>query len=139
MEKEILVQKLREKGYKVTPQRRAILEVLLQSKQPPKALEVLVNVRKNFPDISLDTVYRNLNMLTELGVANVINLRGGEASRFELERGQHHHHLVCLKCGIAICLDFCPMDDRDVKAAEKHGFVLAGHVVELYGYCSRCG
>lgn len=138
MQQDMLVRKLREKGFKVTPQRRAILNALLSFEHPSKALDILGEVRKDFPDISLDTVYRNLNMLTELGVTTVVNLRGGEASRFEIERGQHHHHLVCLQCGKAVCLDFCPMDDRDSAAAEKHGYELVGHAVELYGYCGKC-
>jgi Fur family transcriptional regulator, zinc uptake regulator len=137
MTEELLLQKLRDKGYKITPQRRVILEALLQSEHPT-ALEVLACVRNVFPEMSLDTVYRNLNMLTDVGITNLVNLRGGEAIRFEMERGKHHHHLVCLKCGTAVCLDYCPIDDKDQRAAEKHGFKLVGHAVELYGYCREC-
>ncbi|HBS58532.1 MAG TPA: transcriptional repressor [Firmicutes bacterium] len=133
-----LINKLRERGLKVTPQRRAILEALRNLDQSATALEVWDQVRRSFPDMSLDTVYRNLNMLTDIGMIGIVNLRGGEASRFEMERGRHHHHLICLKCGDTVCLEFCPIDEHDVAAAERHGYKVVGHAVELYGYCPGC-
>ncbi len=133
-----LINKLRERGLKVTPQRRAILEALRNLDQSATALEVWDQVRRSFPDMSLDTVYRNLNMLTDIGMIGIVNLRGGEASRFEMERGRHHHHLICLKCGDTVCLEFCPIDEHDVAAAEQHGYKVVGHAVELYGYCPGC-
>lgn len=138
MPKELYIQRLRETGLKITPQRRAILEALLKLEQSATAMEVLACVRTTYPNMSLDTVYRNLNMFTDIGVVCMVNLRGGAASRFEMERGKHHHHLVCLKCGYAVCLDFCPIDEQDVAAAERCGFKVSGHAVEMYGYCRGC-
>lgn len=138
MTKDTLINQLRERGLKVTPQRRAILEALAELEQSATAQEVWDRVRRSFPDMSLDTVYRNLNMLTDIGVIGIVNMRGGEASRFELERGRHHHHLICLKCGNTVCLEFCPIDEHDVAAAEQHGYKVVGHAVEWYGYCPGC-
>lgn len=135
---EAVLQKLRERGYKITPQRRVILEALTKLGKAASALEIVASARQVFPDMSLDTVYRNLNLFTDIGVTSQVNLRGGEASRFEIERDGHHHHLVCLKCGDAVCLDFCPIDEQDIAAAEMHGFKVMGHVLELYGYCPAC-
>lgn len=138
MTEEMFIQKLRDKGLKVTPQRRAILEALMKTEQSATALEILAYVRETFPDMSLDTVYRNLNMLTDIGVTSMVNLRGGVASRFEMEWGKHHHHLVCLKCGAAVCLNFCPIDEQHITAAQGHGYEVVGHAVEMYGYCPMC-
>lgn len=138
MTEELFIEKLREKGLKVTPQRRVILDALRKLEQSATAMEVLACVRTTYPDMSLDTVYRNLHMFTDIGLTCMVNLRGGAASRFEMERGKHHHHLVCLKCGYALCLDFCPINEQDIAAAEQYGFKVSGHAVEMYGYCSMC-
>lgn len=138
MKGDSLVERLRERGLKVTPQRRAILAALQRLEKLATAQEVWTEVRRSFPDMSLDTVYRNLNMLTNIGVTGIVNLRGGEASRFEVVQDAHHHHIICLKCGKAVCLEICPIDEHDVAAAEQHGYKVVGHAVELYGYCAGC-
>lgn len=137
MNQEQLVRKLRDKGYKITPQRRAIIDALLDHAEPPSAKEVLDSVRDRFPDMSLDTVYRNLNLLADLGVVHQINLRGKETTHFEIG-GCHHHHLICLKCGRSLCMEFCLLDDRGLTAAEEQGFEVVGHAFEIYGYCQAC-
>ncbi|MDI3281197.1 MAG: transcriptional repressor, partial [Bacillota bacterium] len=73
---EELFRRLKEKGYRLTPQRRAVAAAALGNSGASTALEVLERVRPSFPDISLDTVYRNLHLLTELGFLNRINLPG---------------------------------------------------------------
>lgn len=137
MKQEEFIQRLRDKGYKITPQRRAIIDTLLAYDTPPSAKEVLDSIRGRFPDISLDTVYRNLNLLADLGVVNLINLRGKETSRFEIGEC-HHHHLVCLQCGRSLCVDFCVMDERELAAAREQEFEVVGHAFEIYGYCKNC-
>ncbi|MEW6184032.1 MAG: Fur family transcriptional regulator [Bacillota bacterium] len=132
-----IIQQIREKGYKVTPQRRAIIEALFLPGRPPTAKEVLAKVRAQFPDVSLDTVYRNLNLLVDIGLLIQINLKNNETTRFEILE-HHHHHLVCLGCGEAICLEHCALNERDMIIAEESGYEITGHAFELYGYCPVC-
>ena len=132
-----LLLRLREKGYKMTPQRRAVVNALLESGKFPSAQKILDQVRQTIPDISLDTIYRNLALLVDLGLVQEIHLRGRESNVFEVV-ANHHHHLVCLGCGRTECLDHCPVDQQDIARAEKQGFQIVSHSLEYYGYCRKC-
>lgn len=130
---------LRGKGHKITPQRRAVINALLECEQFPTAMQLLDYVKKSQPDVSLDTVYRNLNLLKELGIVNEIQTGNQDGNRFEiLTNGHHHHHVICLACGKVQCLDFCPIDINEVEQVEKKGFVIVSHSLEFYGYCQKC-
>lgn len=133
-----ILERLRDNGLKLTPQRVAIVRTLLESKAPMSAQEVLKKVRTEHPSVSLDTVYRNLSLLTEVGLANQVNLQNREISRFEFQGdAHHHHHVVCLKCSRAFCVDICP--SKIVQPpSEDPEFKVVGHAFEVYGYCSRC-
>ena len=128
---------LRQKGYKITPQRRAVLEALDAGCQFPTAQQVLELVREKQPDVSLDTVYRNLTLMVSLGIVHEIFRSAGNAYEI-VEPGHHHHHLVCTECGRTECIDICPMNEIYEKEAEKHGFLVTGHVFEFYGLCWSC-
>jgi Fe2+ or Zn2+ uptake regulation protein len=131
-----IIQQIKEKGFKITPQRRAIIDAMLLAGKPPTAKEVLDTVRLNFPDVGLDTVYRNLNLLSEIGCVIQINLKNSETSRFEILK-QHHHHLICLGCGEATCLEKC-MLEKHMDALKDQGYKIVGHAFEIYGYCPQC-
>ena len=128
---------LRKKGYKITPQRRAVLTALDTCGQFPTAQDILEAVRKMQPDVSLDTIYRNLTLLTELGIVHEVYRSAGNVYEI-VEQGHHHHHLVCTECGKTECIDICPMNEIYEKEAEKHGFLVTGHVFEFYGLCWSC-
>ena len=136
MEKLIAI--LREKGYKITPQRRAVIAAFLESDKFATAQQILDYVKESNPDMSLDTVYRNLGLLVDLGVINEINTRGKEGNIYELITTKHHHHLVCLNCGKVECLDFCPINHEKLETASKKGFDITSHSLEFYGYCLNC-
>ena len=131
-----IIDQVKNKGFKVTPQRRAIIDALLFLEKPPTAKEVLDIVRGKYPEISLDTVYRNLNLLAEIGCLIQINLKNNETSRFEIMKN-HHHHLICLGCGEAVCLDNCILD-RHMGVLREKGYQIVGHAFEIYGYCPDC-
>jgi Fe2+ or Zn2+ uptake regulation protein len=127
---------LRSKGFKLTPQRRAVIAALLACSPFPTAQDIHRHVKDTAPDVSLDTVYRNLTLLCRLGVVNQINLPGGSA--FEIVAGNHHHHLICLACGRAECIDYCPIVPHEIAQAKERGFTVVSHSLEFYGYCRTC-
>ncbi len=135
---EDIIKKLKDKGCKITPQRRAVIQSLAKLAKFPTALELCNDIRQANPEIGLDTVYRNLNLLADMGVVNQINLPGKDTKVFELALGKHHHHLVCLGCGKANCLDYCPVDEQELQKAAGSKFEIVGHSLELYGYCQKC-
>lgn len=135
---EKLISVLRKNGYKITPQRRAVITALLDNNKFATAQQVLDHVKKTNPDMSLDTVYRNLSILVDLGVVSEINTRGKDGNVYEFITTEHHHHLVCLNCGKAECLDFCPINREKLEMVSKNGFNITSHLLEFYGYCQNC-
>jgi Fe2+ or Zn2+ uptake regulation protein len=133
-----ILEKLRDKGCKITPQRRIIIQSLIKFDKFPTALELCNDIRETDPEIGMDTVYRTLNLLVDMGIVNQINLPGKDVKVFELTLEGHHHHLVCLSCGAADCLDYCPVDEKKLQKAAGLKFEIVGHSLELYGYCEKC-
>jgi len=131
-----LINKLSDRGYKVTPQRRIILQVLSDSHRHLSAEEIDDEVKQIEPGISVATVYRNLNLLVDIGMVSRLDLHEGPA-RYELNQG-HNHHLVCLGCGNAIKLGVCPMQGEIKKIIEDTGFEVDSHHFEITGYCREC-
>ena len=134
------IEQFRKNGYKITPQRQEILQAFMDNNnnQPLSAEEVHRKVVERYPNISLDTVYRNLNVFLEIGIISKLSFREGK-SRYELDLGKHHHHLVCLKCGLTEVIDYCPFKFLEVeKIEEEKKFEITKHSFEIFGYCQLC-
>ena len=132
-----IIEIIRSKGYKMTPQRRAVIKALFECGQFPTAQDILEYAKTINPDMGIDTIYRNLNLLTEIGVLNQINIKSRDVSVFEIVTS-HHHHLICLNCGKAECLDYCPVIEDSEKIAQEKDFKIISHSLEFYGYCHKC-
>lgn len=130
-----LRQSLASRGYKLTRQRKVILDVLSASREHLTAEEIHRQVQSRCPDLNLVTVYRNLNLLAGLEIIGRVDFGDGRA-RFEA-RADHHHHLFCLKCGRVIEIATCPAC-ADASLASNHQFRVTGHRFEVYGYCADC-
>ncbi len=138
MNAEQLLQRLREMGCKLTPQRRMILDVLLgAADEDLTADDIYQKTRAIYPDMGLDTVYRNLRLLVKLSVVEEVKLPG-KLAQYSLNRRAHQHGLVCLDCGAEIPLRHCPIRELETVAREEHGFVISSHRIELFGYCPSC-
>ncbi|MEX2534706.1 MAG: Fur family transcriptional regulator [Trueperaceae bacterium] len=131
------VDTLRSHGLRLTPQRLDLLRLLVEAPGSLSAYDIYPLLRRKHPNVSMDTVYRNLFMLTTSGLVGQINLQNREAARFEFQGKGHHHHAVCLSCGTALCIDGCP-SELDALFCDTPGFRTVNHVFELYGYCSDC-
>jgi Fe2+ or Zn2+ uptake regulation protein len=130
--------KIKQLGYRMTPQRQAIINRVTCPGPSLTAAEIWERVRGDFPDISLDTVYRNLNVLVDIGVLTPIAGAGKDGTRYELSHSNHHHHIVCLKCGNAACIDLCLIDSQFLKTVGDLGYELVRHNIELFGVCEKC-
>lgn len=138
MEFQEAVCRLRETGHKLTPQRMEILRVLISAGVPMSALAVMTVVKETYPYISLDTIYRNLSMLTTTEMVNQINLQNKGTALFEFQGEGHHHHAVCLECGKSFCVASCPLPKVFPLPAADQQFQVVSHAFEIYGYCSSC-
>ena len=128
---------LKEQQLKVTPQRKAIIDVLQSTNTVLNAQEIFSEVIKILPGINFSTIYRNLDLLMERGILCRITPESG-GILYELRREEgHHHHIICKKCGASIPLDYCPMENIK-KELGKKGFTPTEHRFEIYGYCDQC-
>lgn len=122
---------------KITSKRKEILKILVHAKSPLSAKEIFARVRSAYPQISFDTVYRNLGILKDLNIVSQLDFQDGR-SRYELNRHQdHHHHMVCLKCGGAWKIPGCPVEYLDVKGLSDD-FKVINHRFEIFGFCRKC-
>ncbi|NLZ82734.1 MAG: transcriptional repressor [Clostridiales bacterium] len=135
---------LKMNGLKVTTQRIAILEVL--SNRPGEhmtAEEIYDVVREKYQDIGLATVYRTIQMLSELDLIDKLNLDDGYV-RYEIsnkhheEGGHHHHHLICLDCGNIYTFQDDLLETLETRISEALEFEVTDHEVKLYGHCKNC-
>ena len=119
-----------------TKQRQAILQVIRGSKAHLTADDVFQEVKLQQPNISLGTVYRNLELLTQAGTLSKAVFSDGK-SRFEFA-GEHHHHLICLSCGSTVDIPVCPVGEEVMSFMRESNFQPCHHHFEVYGYCARC-
>ncbi|WP_066634029.1 Fur family transcriptional regulator [Desulfolucanica intricata] len=138
MSMEDMLNKLKENGIKVTPQRQEVLRVFLENEKHYSAEEILKKVKNTFSNISLDTIYRTLSLFKGLGLINEVDFADG-CRRFEINNVDgHHHHLVCLKCGRAEEVRFCPEDCLLKVQKQNPDFKVSGHTFKIFGYCPNC-
>ena len=124
------------KGKRMTKQRRVILETLRRTKSHPTADWIYKEAKKELPDLSLGTVYRNLNKLKEEG--EILELSFGSTfSRYD-GNPENHYHFLCLQCDRMYDVDL-PLQDNLEKLVEKElGCRVTSHRMEFYGKCGEC-
>ena len=131
-------QKFQKKGLKLTDQRKTIARVILESKEAygesdhPDVDELYNRVSKIDPKISIATVYRTVKLFEESGILTKHEFKGGKARYEELNEG-HHDHLIDVKTGEIIEFVDEEIEKLQKKVAEKYGYTLVDHKLELYG------
>jgi len=119
-----------------TKQRAAILKYLRVTTSHPTADMIYETIRKEIPNISKGTVYRNLKVLQESGQVSELNLQG-TVTRYE-GRKENHYHFRCEQCGRVFDVDG-PIDrDLDRRIAARTGFKITHHQLEFRGLCNDC-
>lgn len=127
---------LRERGNRITPQRRAILNIIQKQGGHLSADEIYHLARREVPRLSLSTVYRTLELLKDLDVVSELHL-AGDYYRYEAQSGEHQH-LVCLNCGKVVEFQCTHSTKIHQRLADQHGFKITSSRVELFGYCEEC-
>tara|TARA_B100001057_G_C22100222_1_gene662923 strand:+ start:68 stop:499 length:432 start_codon:yes stop_codon:yes gene_type:complete len=135
---ETIEQKCLSKGVKLTEQRKLIVKVISESKQEygesdhPDVDELYNRVSKIDSRISIATVYRTVKLLEEAGILAKHDFKGGKA-RYEAMIEGHHDHLIDVKTGEIIEFTDEEIEKLQIKIAEKYGYTLVDHKLELYG------
>ena len=121
---------------RMTRQRRLILGEFQTPGKHFTADEVYARVRKKLPNISLGTVYRNLDLLSQAGLIKRLHL-GGRQKQYD--GGMHkHYHVRCVRCGRISDVSADPFGDLDAAAASTSDFAILGHQLEFEGLCAKC-
>lgn len=126
---------LHAEGHKVTPRRKHMLDYFFNADGYRTAKDVIEHMKQIHQGISLDTVYRNLNLYDELGILETTELNAERHFRMNCAE-HHHHHFICNDCGKTKKINACPMDD--VQENLLANYSIEGHKFEVYGLCPRC-
>tara|TARA_Y200000002_G_scaffold7631_1_gene6410 strand:- start:495 stop:905 length:411 start_codon:yes stop_codon:yes gene_type:complete len=124
--------KCKDKGVKLTDQRKIIAKVMSESTDHPNVDELYNRVSEVDKKISIATVYRTVKLFEESGILAKHDFKGGKARYEELNEG-HHDHLIDIKSGEIIEFVDNEIEELQKKVAEKYGYELVDHKLELYG------
>ena len=130
---ETIEEKCLTKGVKLTEQRKIIAKVMSSSKDHPDVDELYKRVSNIDPKISIATVYRTIKLFAEEGIVTKHGFKGGEKARYEELSESHHDHLIDIKTGEIIEFVDDEIEKLQKKIAEKFGYDLVDHKLELYG------
>ena len=129
---ETIEQKCIKKGVKLTDQRKIVAKVMSESNDHPNVDELYKRVSKIDPKISIATVYRTVKLFEESGIITKHEFKGGKA-RYEELNESHHDHLIDVKSGEIIEFVDQEIENLQKKVADKYGYDLVDHKLELYG------
>lgn len=131
---------LKAKDYKITNQRKTIIQEFLTERETHLSAEdVFHAVKKEHPEIGLATVYRTLDLLADLEIIHKIDFGDGRA-RYEIggEENHLHHHLICLTCGQVTEFNDDLLENLEEIVRQQNGFKVLDHQVKFYGICGVC-
>ena len=132
---EQMLAKMSEHGWRITDQRRSLAALFCETNTYLTPKEVYEYLKQQYPGVSFDTIYRNLRLLSDMGILEQCYfLEGGLKFRANCS-DDHHHHVICLQCGKTVALEHCPMDHVVPLPA---GFNVRSHRFEIFGFCQDC-
>ena len=128
---------LRKNGYKVTPQRRAVIHAIANSNDHLTPADIHDRIHQDHPGIGLVTVYRTLEVLIALNLVCELHT-GTNCPSYTLSIPQHHHHLVCSDCGKVVDFTGHNLAELEERLARESGFRIDDHILEFTGRCRTC-
>jgi Fur family ferric uptake transcriptional regulator len=134
----ITEQELRRGGYKLTPQRRAIIGTIAGTQEHLTTAAIYERVHRKHPSIGLVTVYRTIDILAELDLICETHAGGSCRSYLMRRPSGHHHHLICSDCGKVVDFTDCDLGKLERRLAKETNFKISGHLLEFMGQCLQC-
>jgi Fur family ferric uptake transcriptional regulator len=133
---EDFLKKIRNKGLKLTPRRKAIIQLFIDSNIHMTPEDVWYKLRRRFDQCGLPSVYRNLESLADCGILTRIQQfdRKKHYGLCTYRNNRHHHHIVCIKCGKVDAIEECAITPKK----EIKGFKVVSHYVQVNGVCFDC-
>ncbi len=134
---ETLAAQFRDHGHKLTQPRRAILQALLDAPRPLSPAEIQDSGHAFCAELGLVTVYRTLELMESIGLARAVHLADG-CHGYALSTPGHTHHVVCERCHAVVEITGCEMGGFLERVAERTGYAITGHWLEISGLCAAC-
>lgn len=131
-----LAEHLKKAGYKLTPARLAVVEVLETYHNHLSHVEILEKGKKIYPKLSRATVYRTMDILVALQLVRPLYLN--EPTQRFISAAGGHHHLVCSKCGDTFEFDYCTANQISTQLEKQYNFQIHSHLLEFKGLCGEC-
>ena len=128
---------LQENGMRITAQREAIVDILLDSEKALEPIEVYDLTRKEYPSLGMVTVYRTMECLEELGLLQKVHQESGCNKYLRVKEG-HNHLLICSQCGKAVYFEGLAVETQFEKIAQQNNFIMHSHWLQLDGLCQQC-
>lgn len=132
-----VVAKLREQGCRMTPQRMAVLKVMIGNREHLSVEQIYERVKADFPMTSLATIYKALAVLKEMGEVLEIDL-GAAGARYDGGNPHPHPHLICVECGSIIDIDLPGLNRLPQEVARRTGYQIVRHRLDFFGICPQC-
>jgi Fur family peroxide stress response transcriptional regulator len=132
-----MVVKLKEQGYRLTPQRLAVLKILSGSNEHPSAEQIYDQVKVDFPMTSLATVYKTVTLLKEMGEVWELGF-SDDSNHYDGNKPYPHPHVICVRCRRIVDPEIDHVELLAVKASEASGFQVLNYRLDFFGICPGC-
>ena len=127
---------LKRNGYKLTPQRRAVIRTVASSDDHLTPTALHEKLRREYPAIGLVTVYRTLEIMARLGL--VCQVHAGGCRSYTIAARERHHHLICSGCGRVVDFGGYNLDELKQRLSRETGFEIGDYLLEFVGLCPQC-
>jgi Fur family peroxide stress response transcriptional regulator len=128
---------MRDNGHKITPQRLAIVKIIAGSESHPSVEDIYDRITKDFPTMSLATVYRNIVLIKSLGEILELGFPDG-SNRYDGNKPYPHPHVICIKCKKIVDPELSSLDEMKHEVALETDFKILNHRLDFFGICSSC-
>jgi Fur family peroxide stress response transcriptional regulator len=134
---EDMLSKLKERDFRITPQRLAILRILAASEGHPSVDDIYQEVKAEFPTTSLATVYKTISLLKELNEVLELGFPDG-SNRYDGNNPSPHPHAICVKCKKIMDPELMNLDELSEEMSRKTGYKIYHHRLDFFGLCPEC-
>jgi len=132
-----VVATLRQHSYKLTPQRRVVIQAIVSNQEHLTPTAIYEKVHQDHPDIGLVTIYRTIEILAKLKLICELHA-GGSCHSYTISALGHHHHLICSNCGKVVDFPSCELEEAQQSLSKQTGFRIDSHLLEFIGLCQTC-
>lgn len=134
---EIIIRKLKDNGYKITPQRMVIVDILAKSESHPSVEDIYNQIKEDFPTMSLATVYRNIILIKSFGEVLELGFPDG-SNRYDGNKPFPHPHVICIECKKIVDPSLESLEDMTKEVSAETGFKILTHRLDFFGVCRSC-